>query len=90
MDITPGFIGVPRLGGRPNPSLGIQEKPPPPAEHEELARDEIAGMAGDDIPKPGFVLGIAQASDSLGVNVGNFHMFKSPDGFSFLHLARAA
>ena len=32
---------------------------------EELARDEIAGMVGHDIQKPGFVLGIAQASDSL-------------------------
>ena len=43
---------------------------------EELARDEIAGMVGHDIQKPGFVLGIAQGSDSLDVNVGNFHMFK--------------
>ena len=32
---------------------------------EELAQDEIAGMVGHDIQKPGFVLGIAQASDSL-------------------------
>jgi len=75
MDITPGVRGAPARWGLSHCG-DLGKIPPPPGEHEELARDEIAGMVGHDIQKPGFVLGIAQGSDSLDVNVGNFHMFK--------------
>ena len=62
-----------------------------PGEPGELARDEISGMVGHVIQKPGFALGIAQGSDSLDVNVGNFSYVQNLRMDSrFSHLAGGA
>jgi len=68
--------GVPLLdklfskGGRAFPVTGARKG-------AELSQREVAGKHGNDVKKTSLGLGVAQASDSLDVNVGNFHMSKN-------------
>jgi len=49
---------------------------PAAREDSELSHGEVAGENRNDVEKPSFGLGVAQASDSLYVNSGNIHRFK--------------